>query len=71
MYNLNIDSLIWRFYLMMLAVIIPFFMGYGVFSLIALPVFLSAMFGLSFRHRSQRDNVKAKEKESSVSAVAE
>ena len=53
---------------MMIAVIIPFYLGYGIFALIALPILLSGMFGMCF---SKPKKVDLKEKEQSISAVAE
>jgi hypothetical protein len=71
MYNLSIEGLIWRFYLMMLAVIVPFYLGYGIFALIALPILLTAMFGMSFRHARKSSSNPVTQKEKGVSAVAE
>lgn len=71
MYNLSVEGLIWRFYLMMLVVILAIFCGYSIFALIALPVFLSGMFGMRFTRlgKQKTENIKGKEKP--VSAVAE
>lgn len=49
MYNLSIDQLIMRFYLMMLAVVVPMYIGIPVLAFLALPILLSAMFGIQFK----------------------
>ena len=56
---------------MMLVVIISFFLGYGIFALVALPILLSAMFGIKFSHSKNKELQKVKGKERSISAVAE
>jgi hypothetical protein len=71
MYNLSVEGLIWRFYLLMLVVIISFFAGYGIFALVALPILLSAMFGIRFKHAAKEESQDIKGKGTSVSAVAE
>ena len=48
LFNLNFASLILRFYLLMAIVIGAFFMGYPILAFLALPVFFSAMMGISF-----------------------
>lgn len=55
----------------MLVVIISFFVGYGIFALVALPILLSAMFGIRFKHAAKSENQRIKGKGTSVSAVAE
>jgi hypothetical protein len=70
MYNLSIEGLIWRFYLMMVVVIVPFLLGYGIFALIALPILLSAMFGIKFKRHQKEEAFSTKEKEKSVSVAA-
>lgn len=48
-FNLTIDQLLIRFYLMMLSVIIPVFIGVPILAVLALPIFLSAMMGLQLK----------------------
>jgi len=48
-FNLNFGTVLLRFYLMMGVVIAAGFSGYWFFALLALPIFLSIMLGLSFR----------------------
>ena len=55
----------------MAVVIIPFYVGYPIFALIALPVFLTALYGLTFRHKQKANSKKAIQKEKAVSVVAE
>tara|TARA_R110000772_G_scaffold129549_1_gene237713 strand:+ start:258 stop:434 length:177 start_codon:yes stop_codon:yes gene_type:complete len=47
-YDLNIITLFWRFYAMMGVVIFAGFLGYWLIALLALPIFLSALMGISF-----------------------
>jgi hypothetical protein len=47
-YSLRFDYVIWRFYLMMVIVIAPFYAGVPALAILALPLFLSIMVGLSF-----------------------
>jgi|GEM_PF-910253 len=47
-FDLNIITLVWRFYLMMGVVIIAGFSGYWLIALLALPIFLSTIMGISF-----------------------
>ena len=71
MYNISVEGLIWRFYLLMLVVIVPFFIGYGIFALVALPILLSAMFGMSYKQVKNTESKQVKEKARAISAVAE
>jgi hypothetical protein len=47
-FGLNIITLVWRFYLMMGVVVIAGFSGYWLIALLALPIFLSIIMGISF-----------------------
>lgn len=53
-FNLTIENAIWRFYLMMAVVIVPFFLGVPIFALLALPIFLSVMLGITFNTKVER-----------------
>ncbi len=58
-FNLSIGAVILRFYLMMGVVIIAGFSGYWVIAVLALPIFLSIMMGVTF----------SKDKEEKTSAI--
>jgi hypothetical protein len=47
-FDLNIITLVWRFYLMMGVMVIAGFSGYWLIALLALPIFLSIIMGISF-----------------------
>ena len=53
LYNLNFATLILRFYLLMVIVIGSFFIGYPILSILSLPVFFSAMLGMTFTKSSR------------------
>jgi len=46
--NLSIETLMFRFYLMMAIIIIAGFSGLWILSVLALPVFFSALMGIQF-----------------------
>lgn len=71
MYNLSIDQLIMRFYLMMLAVVVPMYIGIPALAFLALPILLSAMFGIQFKIPKKQSRSKSIEKRKSISAIAE
>lgn len=48
-YALTFDKVVIRFYLMMGVVLLGMFSGYYAIALLALPIFLSAILGISFR----------------------
>lgn len=47
-FELEIDKIIIRYYLMMAAVIVPFLIGVPLLAILALPIFLSALMGIKF-----------------------
>ncbi|MFK7773117.1 MAG: hypothetical protein AB8F94_13300 [Saprospiraceae bacterium] len=47
-FDLNIGTVMMRFYLMMAVVIVAGFSGYWLIALLALPIFLSTIMGISF-----------------------
>ncbi len=47
-FEASIETIVIRYYIMMAAVIIPFVVGYPAFALLAVPIFLSALMGISF-----------------------
>jgi hypothetical protein len=47
-FDLNIITLVWRFYLMMGVMVIAGFSGYWLIALLALPIFFSIIMGISF-----------------------
>jgi hypothetical protein len=56
--GLNIATLILRFYLLMAIVIIAGFTGVWWLALLALPVFVSALLGISFSPLTRREGTK-------------
>ncbi len=56
LYQLNLATLVVRLYLLMAIVIVAFFIGMPWLSILALPVFLSAMMGIRFS-KNQRNPV--------------
>ncbi|WP_116108636.1 hypothetical protein [Lewinella sp. IMCC34191] len=48
-YAITFDKVVIRFYLMMGVVLLGMFSGYYAIALLALPIFLSAILGVSFR----------------------
>lgn len=48
-FNLNLGTVLLRFYLMMGVVIVAGFSGYWLIGLLALPIFLSILLGVSFK----------------------
>ncbi|MDX1939349.1 MAG: hypothetical protein SFU99_02290 [Saprospiraceae bacterium] len=57
-FNLSIGTVIVRFYLMMLVVIIAGFIGQWWLASLALPIFLSVMFGLTFQMNRKEAQIK-------------
>ncbi len=53
-FEARIDTIIMRYYLLMLIVIVPPFLGVPYLSLLALPVFLSAVLGVSFKRTKSK-----------------
>lgn len=52
MFDLDFGTILLRFYLMMLLVIVGVLTKFWVLPLLALPLFLSIMMGISFRAKS-------------------
>jgi hypothetical protein len=70
----SFDIVILRFYLMMIIVIGSFFAGYPIFAILAVPVFLSALAGVSFekdkpRSRNQIKHVRLNKRYSKSEAA--
>lgn len=65
-FQLSFDKVLIRFYIMMLSVIIPFFIGIPALAFIALPIFLSAILGLSIEFKPRKSSlpkeIKTKQK---------
>lgn len=70
MYHLSIDQFVWRLYLTMLVVIVPSFLGYPYAAGFALPVFISAMFGLRLWKKRAQHRRPFKNRSKRVSALA-
>lgn len=69
-FNLSIGTVVLRFYMMMGVVIVAGFSGYWLFGLLALPIFLSIMMGVSFTKKQEEVIVKNKLSNSSSLASA-
>jgi hypothetical protein len=48
--NISLTTLMLRYYLMMAVVIVAFFAGIPWLAFLALPIFLSALLGIEFKH---------------------
>ena len=53
-FDINLVTVLVRFYLMMAAVIVGLFTGLNWLAFLALPIFLSIMLGVTFRKESKR-----------------
>lgn len=53
-FDINLITVMVRFYLMMAAVIVGLFTGLNWLAFLALPIFLSIMLGVTFRKESKR-----------------
>jgi len=74
-FEASIETIIIRYYVMMSAVIIPFVIGVPTLALIAVPIFLSALMGISFNWKIAKTSKKERKASknlnySSVSRVA-
>ena len=56
--NLNFTTLILRFYLLMAIVIGSFFLGFPLFSLLALPLFAVSLLGITFERKKRVTRVQ-------------
>lgn len=56
MYEASFDTIIWRFYLMMAFVIVPFLLGAPMIAILSVPIFLSALMGVSFSSDDKNNN---------------
>jgi len=63
-FEARFDTIVWRYYLMMLIVIVPFVLGMPLLSLFALPMFLIAILGISFKNENRNEETKIKESKS-------
>jgi len=61
-FEASFDTIVWRYYLMMLVVIVPFFLGVPLLSLLALPIFLISILGISFK-KEVKENGQSNEAE--------
>lgn len=48
-FEASVETIIIRYYVMMAVVIIPFVIGIPILAVVALPIFLSALMGISFK----------------------
>lgn len=58
-YNADFDTIIWRFYLLIAVAIISFYSGLPFLAILCLPIFLSALLGITFDFNT-KDEAKAK-----------
>lgn len=68
MLNLSITTLILRFYLMMAVVIVSFFIGMPLLSLLALPLFAISLLGITFERKKRVTSSQDVTRTSQVSA---
>lgn len=57
-FEANFDTIVWRYYLMMVLVIVPFFLGVPFLSLLAVPMFLFAILGFSLKKETKIKSTK-------------
>jgi hypothetical protein len=69
-FNLHFGTVFLRFYLMMGIVIAAGFSGFWLIGLLALPIFLSIMLGLTFKLPGFKKQLKPKEYPNNISAPA-
>lgn len=65
-FEAKVETIIWRYYLLMAVVIIPFFLGIPLLSLFALPLFLIAILGISFKKEKTSISKSVPTKERSI-----
>ena len=53
-FNLSIDTLIMRFYLLMVVVIVSIFAGVPELSFLAVPIFLSGILGITIEKKNKQ-----------------
>lgn len=69
MFNASFETVIWRYYLMMVMVFVPFLVGMPILAVLAVPVFLSALLGVSFTsEKKTKEVVKNKILDSNVNS---
>ena len=56
LFEANIETVIIRYYLVIALTLIPFFLGIPIYALLAVPVFLSALLGVSFNYSVKRES---------------
>jgi len=59
-YSISVETLFWRFNLMIALVVIPFVLGVPILALLSGPVFLSNLLGVSFK-KEKKESTKQKE----------
>jgi len=68
-FKLSFDTAILRFYLMMVLTLVPFFLGLPYLAILAVPVFLSIMLGVSFKDTAQVGNWSVIQNNSSTDKI--
>ena len=51
-FQASLDTILLRYFLMMLCVIVPFLIGHAYLAIIAIPVFLSAIMAVDFTNKN-------------------
>jgi len=57
----SFETVIYRFYFMMAIVLASFFLGYPAFAVLAVPVFLSGLAGVSFKNEAPKTKQQGNE----------
>lgn len=63
LFEASIETIILRYYLLMAVTIIPVVIGIPMLAILALPVFLSALMGVSFTNNGAEAKIITKERE--------
>lgn len=53
----SVETIVWRLYMLMLAVVVPFMIGVPALAIVALPIFLSGLLGVSFKASKDKNEV--------------
>lgn len=70
LFEANFDTILWRFYLLMTVVIGSFLVGVPLLALLALPIFLTAMLGISFDFKKKNRVLELNQQTTSNASIA-
>jgi len=62
LFNANFETIIWRYHLLIAVVVLSFVAGVPFLALLALPIFLTAILGISFKSNKTQKVIKIKER---------